>query len=233
MGTINSSPIANISGAEIITAEETPRFFRFSSAKSVTPEPVLSEGKEQELRTRNTILAQNVLEDILKGYNIKLKDVVFSPELVAFAQGGSVQYNADGSFESYSAPTAGEAAEHTRFTLRLYSEEKDYDGATKCYYRFTFPGCFGSTASFSFEDGQFVSPEYTLKSRAACGKTQLLIDCMDSMPVYLEKASDFPSDAENGREYIATTAMTVQGISLNAGECVYRTEVGIVKGASI
>lgn len=233
MGTINASPIANISGAEIITTEDTPRFFRFSSAKSVTPEPVLSEGKEEELRTRNTILAQNVLEDILKGYNIKLKDVVFTPELVAFAQGGSVTYDADGNFESYSAPTAGEAAEHTRFILRLYSEEKDYDGATKCYYRFTFPGCFGSTASFSFEDGEFVSPEYSLKSRAACGKTQLLIDCMDSMPVYLAQASEFPSEVEEGREYIATVPMTVQGISLNAGDCIYKTAEGFAKGTAI
>ncbi len=233
MGTINASPIANISGAEIITAEDTPRFFRFSSAKSVTPEPVLSEGKEEELRTRNTILAQNVLEDILKGYNIKLKDVVFTPELVAFAQGGSVTYDPEGNFESYNAPVAGEAAEHTRFTLRIYSEEKDYDGATKCYYRFTFPGCFGSTASFNFEDGEFVSPEYTLKSRAACGKTQLLIDCMDSMPVYLSQASDLPSEVEEGREYIATVAMTVQGISLNAGECIYKTSEGYIKGTSI
>ncbi len=233
MGTVNSSPIANISGAEIITMEETPRFFRFTSAKSVTPEPVLSEGKEEELRTRNTILAQNVLEDILKGYNIKLKDVVFSPELLAFAQGGSVEYDAEGNFESYNAPVAGAAAEHTRFVLRIYSEEKDYDGATKCYYRFTFPGCFGSAASFSFEDGEFVSPEYTLKSRAEGGKTQLLIDCMDAMPVYLSAASDMPADAVPGQEYVATAAMTVQGIELAAGECICKTEEGFVKGTAI
>ncbi len=233
MATINSSPIANISGAEIITIEKTPRFFKFSSAKSVTPEPVLSEGKEEELRTGNTILAQNVLEDILKGYNIKLKDVVFSPELMAFAQGGSISYDADGKFESYNAPTAGQAAEHTRFILRIYSEEKDYDGATKSYYRFAFPGCFGSNASFSFEDGEFVSPEYTVKSRAEGGKTQLLIDCLDSMPVYLAKPADMPSNAEIGQEYIATTAMTVQGIALKAGECVIRTSEGFVKGAAL
>ncbi len=233
MGNIKASPIANISGAEIITMEETPRFFRFTSAKSVTPEPVLSEGKEEELRTRNTILAQNVLEDILKGYNIKLRDVVFSPELVAFAQGGSVTNDSEGNFESYSAPVAGEAAEHTRFILRIYSEEKDYDGATKCYYRFTFPGCFGSTANFTFEDGEFVTPEYTLKSRAEGGKTQLLIDCMDAMPVYLEQASDLPSDAEMGREYIAAAAMTVQGISLSAGDGICKTAEGYTKVTAI
>lgn len=230
MGKINASPIANISGAEIITNEETPRFFRFTGAKTVTPEPVLSEGREEELRVRNTILAQNVLEDILKGYNIKLKDVVFTPELLAFAQGGSVIYDASGNFESYEAPVAGEASAHTRFILRIYSEEKDYDGATKCYYRFSFPGCFGSAANFTFEDGEFVSPEYTLKSRAEGGKTQLLIDCMDSMPIYLESPADLPSEAEYGQEYIACNAMTVQGIELNAGECIYKTSEGFVKG---
>lgn len=233
MGTVNSSPIANISGAEIITMEETPRFFRFTSAKSVTPEPVLSEGREEELRTRNTILAQNVLEDILKGYNIKLKDVVFSPELVAFAQGGSVDYDEEGRFERYNAPAAGEAAQHTRFVLRIYSEEKDYDGATKCYYRFTFPGCFGSAASFSFEDGEFVSPEYTLKSRAEGGRTQLLIDCLDTMPVYLESTADMPTEVQEGQEYIAVTGMTVQGIELNAGDCIYKTSEGFVRGTAI
>ncbi len=233
MGTINSSPIANISGAEIITMEDTPRFFRFSSAKSVEPEPVLSEGKEEELRTGNTILAQNILEDILKGYNIKLKDVVFSPELLAFAQGGSVSYDTEGNFESYNAPIAGETCEHTRFILRIYSEEKDYDGETKCYYRFAFPGCFGSAASFSFEDGEFVSPEYTVKSRAGSGKTQLVIDCLDSMPVYISKASEMPSSAPLDVEYIAAVPMTVQGISLKAGECVYRTAEGFLKGEAI
>ncbi len=233
MGNIKASPIANISGAEIITMEETPRFFRISGARSVTPEPVLSEGKEEELRTRNTILAQNILEDILKGYNIKLRDVAFSPELMAFAQGGSVNYDSDGNFESYNAPIAGQAAEHTRFILRVYSEEKDYDGATKCYYRFAFPGCFGSTANFSFEDGEFVSPEYTIKSRAEGGRTQLLIDCMDSMPIYITKASEVTGDAAVGQEFIAASAITVQGIALKAGEGIVKTSGGYEKVSAI
>lgn len=233
MGNIKASPIANISGAEIITMEETPRFFVFSSAKSVTPEPVLSEGKEEELRTRNVILAQNILEDILKGYNIKLRDVAFSPELMAFAQGGSVTYDSEGNFESYEAPTAGQAAEHTRFILRIYSEEKDYDGATKCYYRFAFPGCFGSAASFSFEDGEFVSPEYTVKSRAEGGRTQLLIDCMDTMPVYITKAADVKADAPVGQEFIAVSPLTAQGIALKAGEGIVKTQSSYEKVSAI
>lgn len=228
MGTINGKPIANIVGAEIITNEDTPRFFSFSSAKSVTPDPVLSEGKEEELRSANTILAQNVLEDILKGYNIKLRDVVFSPELLAFAQGGSAEYDSEGAFVGYNAPTAGAAVDRTRFILRLYSEEKDYDGSTSCVYRFTFPGCFGSNASFSFEDGEFFAPEYTFKSRAKGGCCQMVIDCLDNMPVYISEASEVPVSAELGQEYIAVKAMTVQGLSLKAGDCVYRTSEGFV-----
>ncbi len=233
MGKIKASPIANISRVEIISMEETPRFFVFSSAKSVTPEPVLSEGKEEELRTRNTILAQNILEDILKGYNIKLRDVAFSPELMAFAQGGSVSYDSEGNFESYEAPTAGQAAEHTRFILRIYSEEKDYDGATKCYYRFTFPGCFGSTANFSFEDGEFVSPEYIVKSRAEGGRTQLLIDCMDTMPVYIAQAADVKVDAAIGQEFIAVSPLIAQGVALKSGEGIVKTQSGYEKVSAI
>lgn len=215
MGMINAAPIANVFACELITNEATRRIFTFTGAKSVTPEPVISEGREEELRARNTILAQNILEDILKGYDIKLKDVVFSSELMEVIQGG-----ASGGGNVYSAPSLGGDTKHTRFILRLYSEYKDCDGSTSCIYRFTFPECFGSKAAFSLEDGEFTTPEYTIRSRAKKGHSPLVIDCMDSAPVYLESASDYPLSPEQGVEYIAMTAMTVGGYSLEAGDAL-------------
>jgi hypothetical protein len=219
-------PIANISCVEIITEEAVPRLFRIKTAKTITPEPFVSEGKESELRARNEILAQNILEDILKGYNIKFKDVVFSPDLLALSEGGVCETDEDGNFLFYRAPDAGAISDRTRFLLRVYSEEKDCDGTSVAYHRFVYPGCFGTPSSFSFEDGEFYTPEYMFKSRAKAGSAAAAVECLDALPVYIESADDISFDLPMSQEYVACNAMTVGGISVKAGDSVYRTQGG-------
>lgn len=223
MGIMNAVPIANIIGAELIT--ESPRsLYTVSTVKTVTPEPVYSEGREDELRSKNRILAQNFLDDILKGYNIKLKDVVFSPDLMAVIQGGEVTEN--GAISGFSSPAAGTEQVKPRFTLRVYSEEKNPDGTSGDCYRFTFPGCVGTDARFSFEDGEFILPEYTVRSRAPFNESCMSIECLGAKPVYIDSAASFPANAENGRLYIAQQHMTVQGEELDAGDGIMRSGTG-------
>lgn len=222
LNNIKGMPLVNIVAAEIITEEDNPRIMCFDTASSVTPEPFVSEGDEKELRVKNTILAQNCLEDIIKGYDIKLKDVVFRPELFAVLDGGSEEQSHSGAVSRYAAPIAGVTSNRTRFTLRLYSEEKNGNGEPEAYCRFSFPHCVGTPASFTLEDGSFFTPEYEIHSRPSRGENAMLIECMSNMPVYVEKVSDVPSSPKLGDEIIITQSMSLGGIgTVNAGDSLY------------
>ncbi len=151
--------IANIARAEIVTEEETPKTYVFETASDAGLEPFISQGQENELRVKNIILAQNITEDIIKGYNLNLKDVTMIPEVFALVDGGLSQVETDGTFEEYTGPVAGEVTKRTPFTLNIYTEEKDYDGATLNYMKFQFLHCKGSPAKFNLQDGSFFAPE--------------------------------------------------------------------------
>lgn len=229
LSTNETKALANIACVEFITDESTPELVLVKTVKSVKPEPFVSEGKESELRAGNRILAQNMLEDILKGYNIKLSDVAFSPRLLALAQGGSCESGENGGFVSYAAPASGELSQRKRFTIRVYTEEKDCDGGSIYYQRFSYPCCVGTPCSLSFEDGEFTTPEYTFKSRAPSGSPAATVEQLDFLPVWVSVGSEIPASCEPGREFIACTAMSCASFSLRAGDSLMMTESGYVK----
>lgn len=222
MNNIKGMPLVNIVAAEIITEGDSPAVMCFDTASTVTPEPFVSEGEEKELRVKNQILAQNCLEDIIKGYDIKLKDVVFRPELLALLDGGESSELLSGHVTRYSAPVAGQVSDRVRFTLRLYSEEKNGNGEPASYCRFSFPHCVGTPASFSLEDGSFFAPEYEIHSRPSSGESAMVIECMGAMPNYISSAADLPISPDIGAEFIALSKMNVGAVGeIAAGESVY------------
>ena len=79
--------IANIERIDIITEEPSPRVFSFDTAKEASAEAQISAGAENELRIKNQILAQNITEDIVKGFNISFTDTTFSPDVFALSPG--------------------------------------------------------------------------------------------------------------------------------------------------
>lgn len=216
-----TNPIVNIARAEIVTEGANPKVMSFETVSSAKPEPFVSEGEDKELRVRNTILAQHLLEDIIKGYNIKLTDCALSKELLEVIDGGTSVSAGSGSFEGYRSPAAGAESSRTRFTLRLYTAEKDYGGDAVAYFRFSFPNCIGTPANLSFEEGSFTTPEYTVKSRPPYGKCAMTVECLDSMPVYCTSAQDLPENPEEGFCVLAKNAFSVDGTELAAGEMMY------------
>ena len=226
MTEFKSNPIVNIVRAEIVTNEDSPRVLWFENIGSAKPDPFVSEGDEKELRIKNRILAQDRLEDIIKGYNIKLKDCVLSRDLLEVVDGG--EYRAAGSarFEGYTSPLAGVESARTRFSLRLYAAEKDYSGESVSFFRFSFPHCAGSPAKFSFEDGVFSTPEYTVKSRPGSGEAAMLIEMLDSVPVYVSAAPQAPGENEEGKIFMPTTDITLGGVTFHAGDTVVCTGSG-------
>lgn len=204
--------IANIERVDIITEETTPRVFSFDTASDASAEAQISAGAENELRIKNQILAQNITEDIVKGYNVTFTDSTFAPEVFALIDGGTSTVTND-TFKSYTAPTAGEVVARTKSTMAVYASEKDYDGNSLSYVAFVFPHAKGSPASVTLKDGEFYSPSYTMKSRPSKGQSPLSMVSLPSLPVIVSAAADIPASPVSGKTCILAAASGITGLT--------------------
>ena len=66
-----------------------------------------------------------------------------SPPVFALVDGGVSTTGAEGKFEGYTGPKMGEVVNRTPFTVNIYTEEKDGDGETTGYLKFTCKHCKG------------------------------------------------------------------------------------------
>ena len=204
--------IANIERVDIITEETTPRVFSFDTASDASAEAQISSGAENELRVKNQILAQNITEDIVKGYNVTFTDSTFAPEVFALIDGGTSTVSGD-DFKSYTAPTAGEVVARVKSKMAVYASEKDYDGNSLAYIAFVFPHAKGSPASVTLKDGEFYSPSYTMKSRPSKGQSPLSVVSLPSLPVIVSAAADIPASPVSGKTCILAAASGITGLT--------------------
>lgn len=181
---VDGMPIANIVLAEIIN-ESTGASYLFDTAETADCKPDLSQGKEDILRVKNRIIAMNRTEDICIGYDIKLKNNTFTPEVMCLVDGGTM------SPTGYEGPEVGIVTERQPFTLNLYSEEKDYDSSTVSFVKFTFKHNKGKPVDFKFEDGKFYVPEFESHSRPKKGEKPIYIGYISSLPT--TSGGDTPS----------------------------------------
>lgn len=218
--------IANIERVDIITEEIEPRVMSFDTASEASAEAQISKGNENELRIKNQILAQNMTEDIVKGFNLSLTDSTFSPEVFALVDGGESSANGednDGSFVRYAAPAAGEAVNRIKSRVAVYSAEKDYDGHSLSYTAFLFPHACGTPASVSLKDGEFFAPEYKLKSRPGRGESPMTVLCLPSLPVVVRSDEELPASPVSGKTVILAAGRIDTLPSLGVGSyAIYR-----------
>ena len=180
---VQEIPIANVARVEVVTEETTARTFVVSTANEAKIEAFVSEGEEKELRKGNRLLAQLKTDDLIKGYDITLKDLTMNPQVFAIIDGGTSAVNAETSaFESYTGPKVGEVLSRTPFTLNIYTEEKDGDGESKGYLKISCQHCKGSPASIEIKDGDFCAPEYKLKSRPKIGEAPVSMSYLTELP---------------------------------------------------
>ena len=180
---VQEIPIANVARVEIVTEELTAKTYQVSTANEAKIEAFVSEGEEKELRKGNRLLAQLKTEDLIKGYNVTLKDLTMIPQVYAIIDGGVSAAAPEGSkFKSYTGPKVGEALSRTPFTLNIYTEEKDGDGETKGYLKLSCQHCKGTPASIEIKDGDFCAPEYKMKSRPKIGEAPLSISYLTELP---------------------------------------------------
>ena len=182
---LTEKSIVNIVRVEIITEEDSPKTYRFDTASEATYAPVVSEGSETILRVKNAILATNRTEDIQYGSDLNLTQVVMVPEVLAIVDGGKlVTIGASSSLKvtGYNPPAVGAVVNRVKFTTKIYTEEKDADGATLGYQCFAFKGCKGKPVSFTFKDGEFMAPAYTISSRVKKGTAPYNLEFLEQLP---------------------------------------------------
>lgn len=184
MSLLQGMPIANIARADITTEEETPVSYSFKTASDANVEPDVSEGEENILRVKNTILATNKTEDIVIGYAVTVTDNVFNPELFALIDGGTIEFDETETdkFVSYDAPVSGQPVTKKLFTVDFYSEHKDASGETLGYMKFTFKHCKGKPVKYSIVDGEFQVPEMQFVSRPANGESPARYEYLETLP---------------------------------------------------
>ena len=173
--------ICNIEKVEIVTEDETPVTYTFDTAEEANYSPDISEGAENIKRIKNRIVAVNKTEDLQYGSTINLKDACFQPEVLAVIDGGTVTKQTE-KITGYTAPLSGAPVVRKAFTLNIYTSEKGTDGSNANYYKFSFPSCKGQPAKFSFKDGEYMTPEYTIVSRPAKGVAPYTLTIMETLP---------------------------------------------------
>ena len=224
--------IANIERVDIITEEAAPAVYSFDTASNAQAEAQISAGAESELRIKNQILAQNITEDIVKGFNITLTDSVFSPDVFALVDGGESSFDANDRFSSYSAPTAGEVVGRMKCTMAVYAAEKDYSGKCVSYTAFIFPHASGAPASVSLKDGEFYAPSYTMKSRPSKGQSPMTVISLPSLPVIVSSAADIPASPVAGKTALLIASGSVSsdvGFSASPGDYAVYSSEGWIK----
>lgn len=178
--------LANIVRVEVETEEAVPKQYRLTDvATEAEVTAYVSEGKEAELRVKNTIKAQNNMEDIVKGYGVKLVAATMIAELLALVDGGTLRYTGvepAQELAGYDAPPIGAPVNRTLFTLHIYTEEKDADSATVSYVKFTYKHCKGKPVNYVQKDGEFFVPEFLAESRPKRGESPVSIDFLKELP---------------------------------------------------
>ncbi|GIM29825.1 hypothetical protein CPJCM30710_24910 [Clostridium polyendosporum] len=181
MANAETHALVNIKRVEIITDEATPQTLTWDTASEAGYEPIVSEGEEKVLRTKNTIHAIDKTEDIQYGSDITLTDNKFAPEVLAIIDGGTLKKDAEQNIIGYTPPVSGQAVNRKTFTLNIYTEEKEGDEIVG-YFKFSYPNCKGKPANFTFKDGEFTTPEFTISSRPKNGEAPYDLDILAQLP---------------------------------------------------
>ena len=169
--------------AAVVLTTSTKKYL-IKTASEANFRAALAAGAEKELRKKNTILALNKTDDILKGYDVDFTDVLMHPEVLALVEGGVVTYEGTPAvFKSYSGPVAGQPVVREKFDLDIFCEDLDTDGEVKGYVQFNLKNCKGKPTEFALKDGDFFTPKYTVESRPAAGQSPITITSAAALPV--------------------------------------------------
>ena len=171
------------SDGDTIRVDFTPdKEFGLTTGTSASVETDLETTDAIKLIVKGVLIAQKREQNTITGTTITLTDNVFNPELVQILQGGTIEYNQDGSFKKYIPPVAGAEYRPIEFTTNLYTANYDASGIVQGYEKVQYPHCTGQPITFSAEDDTFSAPEYTIKSAPGTGEPAYTIEYVKTLP---------------------------------------------------
>lgn len=171
------------SDGDTIRVDFTPKKeFGLTTGTSASVETDLETTDAIKLIVKGVLIAQKREQNTITGTTITLTDNVFNPELVQILQGGTIEYNQDGSFKKYTPPVAGAEYRPIEFTTCLYTANYDASGIVQGYEEVKYPHCTGQPITFSAEDDTFSAPEYTIKSAPGSGEPAYWIEYKKTLP---------------------------------------------------
>lgn len=156
--------------------------YRISTASEAKVNPNVSEGREEELRHGNKILATDKTEDLVKGYDIDFSTVNLPAEVLALVDGGVLVKDENQKVIGYDAPAVGAVVTRTKFEMTIYSREPDTSGDTIGYVAMTIPNCKGKPVGFEFAEGGFFAPQFQVESRPASGQSPSSVRNLTELP---------------------------------------------------
>lgn len=188
LNTYGISITGTASNGDTITVVYAPASeLGLTTGTQVSVETELETTDAIKLIVKGVLIAQKRERNTITGTTITLTDNVFNPQLVQMLQGGTITYNADGSFKSYTPPPSGQQYTPVSFTTNLYTAHYDASGLVQGYEKVTYPNCTGQPVAFSAEDDTFSAPEYTIDSAPSTGAAPYTIEYVNALPV-LEEA---------------------------------------------
>ena len=133
------------------------------TAQKAELEPVLSEGEEDVLRAPEKILAVVRTDDLIYGYDVKLTDNTFGPEVAGLVAGYKVTKGSASQKDKYATPMMNEGFTGKPFKLDIYVANYSGDAIVD-YAKVTLNKCIGKFPTMSIGDG-FYAPEFEIKAR--------------------------------------------------------------------
>lgn len=174
----------NLALVEFETLGDTPKIYRTNRIQELTYAAVISEGSEAIQRSKDEILAIDKREDIQYGSDLGASHVVFSPEIFALIDGGTLVYDETETTKviGYKPPVIGKVVKRSRFNVRAYSEIKEGDEIIG-YNCLEFTKCKGKPISFNFKDGEFLVSQYNMISRPGKNELPYNLKIVENLPV--------------------------------------------------
>ncbi len=152
-----------------------------TTPQQATISPQVIAGQRVEIRGGDRMLTSVEDPDKLVGMEISFTDATMDGSTWEVIDGGDW----DVGDEEYTPKAVGDP--RPRFEMEVYqarfTEGSQHDGSVAGYIKYTFPNCSGSVSSFTQQDRQFSTPQFTIKAA----------DASDARCYSWEKIANLPS----------------------------------------
>lgn len=174
--------VIDVAMVTITISGDSPLEMGLKTSSQIQVEPQIETTEAIKLIIKGVLVAQKRQTDTLTGNSITMTDNVFNPELVKIIQGGTITYDEDGNFKSYTPPVVGQEYKPVPFTMNVYSGHYDASGIVIDYEKVTYPNCTGVPVSMASQDDVFTAPEYTIISAPGDGEAPYTIEMVKDLP---------------------------------------------------